>query len=210
MAKIGNASNIAGAASGAYAPRQTVDINGLKLLPKIDTSQGDTMGNKNSIGDKVSGWYGNLKAAYNKNPDLYNMLGHALGQVAFSIPGGFENSARRHNLITSSYFKNPYLTANLQQPYDYAEYFADFLNNQYLNKKAKLEAEEEKRKKLEEDTEKWYQEYQEQNAPLPQITSGGNVPAGLDAMGKSVGDFINDYKANYPIIYGGYDDTSIA
>lgn len=197
--------------AGYSAPRQTVDINGLKLLPKIDTSQqttGNAMGNNNTLGGKIGTIFGNLKTAYNKNPDLYNMLGTALGQVALSIPGGIENNARRHNLITASYFKNPYLISSLPQPYNYSEYFADYLNNQYLNKKAKEEEEEKKRKELEEDTDRWYDEYVDTN--IPEITSGGNVPPGLDAMGRSINDFIKQYNVEYPVNYGGYDDTTIS
>lgn len=112
----------------------------------------------NSIDSYVNGnnWYGNdnqssfgarLAARYNANPDLYNKLGGALAGSIFAIPAGQQNRQLRANQIKASFYKNPLLNASLGQPTDYSDYYADFMNNLYLNKVAQ-EAEQARQRGL--------------------------------------------------------------
>lgn len=87
----------------------------------------------NTIANNFSNILGNMKSSYQAHPEVYKAVGGTLGSSLLGALGGMENRANRANLIKASYYKNPYLMSSLQKPTDYSDYYADFLNNMYLN-----------------------------------------------------------------------------
>ena len=63
-----------------------------------------------------------------------NILKNALLGAGTSVLGNASNSRLNKDRIKASYYKNPYLMGALGQPTDYTDYYADFMNNLYLNK----------------------------------------------------------------------------
>lgn len=167
----------------------TTNTNGLKLYPKLDIGESatetqvfypnSTSTSNGGLGSKVSSVLGQLGS----NPGLLSQLGVGLFGTGMSIPTGQENRTLGHNQITASYYRNPYLQQALGQKTDMSDYYADFMNNLYLNKIAQEAEKARQRKLIEADTDQWYDNYtkQTEKAPLP-VISGGSGIHGLDAM----------------------------
>lgn len=58
---------------------------------------------------------------------LSDSLQAGLGSAVVGAIGGPENTRRRKNIIKSSYYRNPTLTASLKQPYDYTDAYGSLM-----------------------------------------------------------------------------------
>ena len=112
-------------------------INGKEGYGTIGNSADAYINGTNWYGNNggISGLGGSISSML--NPQLLGQLGGTLLGGIGGIGGGQQNRQLKANQIKASYYKNPYLMGALGQPTDYSDYYADFMNNLYLNNVAK-------------------------------------------------------------------------